>query len=113
MSEKDNIVEQLEEILLWMKYDYLETRKKLREILDTPDKILVYELSNGDRSTREIAKYVSVTFRTIAQWWNRWFDAGLMAQTEKYGGSRYKRLCSLTKMGIKIPEKIEEPKEDE
>lgn len=108
MSKKDKTVELLEEILLWMKYDYLDTRKKINEILDTTDKIIVYELSNGDRSTREISNYVSVSFKTIAQWWNKWSDAGLMEQTEKYGGSRYKRLCSLTKMGIKIPEIKEE-----
>ena len=109
MSEKDKVVELLEEILLWMKYDYLETKKKLLNTLDSEGKIIAYELSDGERSVRDISKYAGVHFTTISDWWNKWFEDGLMLQTEKYGGSRYKRLCSLTKLGIKILD-IEEGK---
>ena len=104
MDKNDKIIELLDEILLWMKYDYLDTKRKLIETLDTEDKIIAYELSDGYRSTNDIAQYVDVSHQTVYNWWNKWFEFGLIEQTEKYGGGRYKRLCSLTKMGIKVPE---------
>jgi len=38
MSKNNRIIELLEEILLWMKYDYLETKKKLIKALDSDEK---------------------------------------------------------------------------
>jgi len=111
MNEKSN--ELLEEILLWTKYDYLATKQKMIEHLDTDDKKIAYQKSNGERSSRDIAKLVSVSYKTIQKWWKKWFDLGLMEQTEKYGGSRYKQLISLTKMGIPIPDISTEEVEDE
>ena len=108
MNENSKTIEILEEILLWMKYDYSNIKERLREKLDSEGKIVAYELSDGERSVRDIAPYAGVHFTTIGSWWNNWFEEGLMEQTEKYGGSRYKRLCSLSKMGIKIPELKEE-----
>lgn len=86
----------------------LKQKKILIETLDNDDKIIAYELSNGERSTRDIEEHVNVSFNTVSRWWNKWFEEGLMEQTAKYGGSRYKRLCSLTKLGIKIPETLED-----
>jgi len=103
MGKDERIIKLLEEILIWMKYDYHATKEKMLEILDTDDKKIVYELSDGERSRRDLTKYVSVSGKTISNWWNDWFDSGLVVQTEKYEGGRYKRLCSLTKMGIRIP----------
>lgn len=105
---KDRTIELLEEILLWTKYDYSEIKQKMIEYLDTDDKKIAYQLSDGENSTYDIEKKVSVTAMTVSNWWNRWFEAGIVEQTEKYGGGRYKRLISLTKMGIPIPEIPEE-----
>ena len=101
---RDKTIELLEEILLWTKYDYTETKQKLIEHLDTDDKKIAYQLSNGENSSRNISKQVSVSHTTIHDWWNAWFNLGIMEQTEKYGGSRFKRLISLTIMGINLPE---------
>ena len=76
--------------------------------LDTDEKKIAYQLSDGDRSTRNISKQADVHFSTIAKWWNTWYKLDIMEQTEKYRGSRFKRLISLTKMGIPIPEIPEE-----
>ena len=101
---KDRNLELLEEILLWTKYDYSTTKQKMLQHLDTDDKIISYQLSDGENSTYDIEKKVSVTAMTISNWWGRWFQEGLVEQTEKYVGLRYKRLISLTKLGIKVPE---------
>jgi len=103
MSQDDKIIELLEEILLWTKYDYAVTKQKMLEHLDNDDKKIAYQSSTGENSTHDIANKVSVSAMTISNWWNKWFELGLMEQTDKFGRKRYKRLISLTKMGIKIP----------
>lgn len=108
MDKEDKIIELLEEILLWMKYDYLDTKRKLLDKLDNDDKKIAYQSSTGENSTHDIAKKVSVSAMTISNWWNKWLEFGLMEQTDKFGGKRYKRLISLTKMGIRVPEFEEE-----
>jgi len=113
ITESNRAIELLEEILLWMKYDYLETKKKLLEILDTDEKKTAYELSDGINSGRSIAREIGVGNKTIGNWWKKWFEAGLIEQTEKYRGGQYKKLCSLTKMGIKLSEKEEGNNENE
>ena len=112
LDKEDNIVELLEEILLWTKYDFLEIKQKMIEHLDTDDKKIVYQLSDGKRSSYDIAEFITASRRSISNWWQRWFELGLVKQTEKYEG-RYKRLVSLTEMGIPIPEIPEEEIEGE
>ena len=106
--DNKKIVELPEEILLWTKYDYKETKRKLLELLNTDEKKIAYQLSDGERSSREIAKVVSVSHMAIQQWWSKWFELDLIEQAEKHGRGRYKRLISLTKMGISIPETPDE-----
>lgn len=101
---QDRTTELLEEILLWTKYDFSETKQKMLENLDTDDKKITYQLSNGEKSSRDLSSFVSVSHSTIFRWWKEWFELGLVEQTEKYGGGRYKRLISLTRMGIPVPE---------
>lgn len=101
---KDRIAELLEEILLWTKYDYSATKQKMIEHLDTVDKKIAYQLSDGEKSTRDIAKLISASQKSVSNWWQKWFELELMEQTEKYGRGRYNRLISLTRMGIPVPE---------
>jgi len=108
IMSRDKTIELLEEILLWTKYDYTETKQTLIEQLDTDDKKIAYQLSDGEKSTHDIAKLITASQKSVSRWWQKWFELELMEQTEKYGGGRYKRLISLIKMGIPIPENPEE-----
>ena len=112
MNMDEERIRSLEEILLWTKYDYTETKRKMLEHLNTDEKKIAYQLSDGERSTRDISKKAGVHFSTIADWWKSWFKLELMVQTEKYRGSRYKKLASLIIMGIPFPE-ISMEEEDE
>ena len=112
MSNNEIIIELLEEILLWTKYDYAETKRKMLVHLNTDEKKIAYQLSDGEKSTRYISKKAGVHFSTIADWWKSWFKLELMEQTEKYSGSRYKKLASLLIMGIPVPE-VSMEEEDE
>lgn len=73
----DRIIELLEEILKWTRF---EGNQKVKEILldelDTDAKKIVYELSDG-RSSPEIEKMADVISKTIRDWWKKWANRGL------------------------------------
>ena len=103
-DEKLNrIIELLEEILKWTKF---EGNQRVKEILldelDTDTKKIVYELSDG-RSSPEIAKVVDVTDKTIREWWKKWTNIGIMETHPKYK-VRSRKVFSLEDFGIKVPE---------
>ena len=114
-SEKDQMLNLLEEMLKWIKF---EGRIKAREIftseLDNDVKKLVYELSDGKSST-DIAKIVKVDPSTITRdYWHRWTEKGMMELCPSYK-RRYCKVFSLAELGIEVPEieSSEETDEDE
>lgn len=54
----------------------------------------IFELSDGQRTTREIAKVVGGSFQAIAEKWKRWAALGLVIESENRKG-RYKKFSSL------------------
>lgn len=111
------IRDELREMKIWLKISGLPAlRRMLSENLrDDVDK-LVYEFSDGDRSTREIADKVKqigkeISHATVANLWKRWAITGLVEPSEKYQG-RYKKAFSLESLGIETPKILEENKED-
>lgn len=64
---------------------------------------LVYEYSDGLRSTRDLERMTGVGKSTIALLWKKWFKMGLMEKSEKYEGRRMRRSFSLEDAGIDIP----------
>ena len=104
MTEQNRTIELLEEILLWTKYDFLEMKQLMIDELDTDEKRIAYQLSDGENSTAQIASVIPVSQMTISNWWRNWLELGIVKQTEKYGGRRRKRLISLAEMGIPYPD---------
>lgn len=103
MVEKDRTAELLEEILKWTKFNAMQLKAVLLEELDADEKKLVYENSDGDRSSRDIAKLANVSYKTVQHYWKSWSEIGIVEATEKYRGGRFKKLCSLVELGIAIP----------
>jgi len=94
----------LEKLLKWTR---LAGMQQLREILTqnlrTDVEMAVFELSDGERGTREIAKLTSVKSNaTIASYWKKWSKVGIVEPSPKYKG-RYQRICSLEEVGIPLP----------
>ncbi len=54
----------------------------------------IYELSNGERTTREIAELAGGSFQNVAAKWKEWSALGLVVESESRKG-RYKKLVSL------------------
>jgi hypothetical protein len=53
----------------------------------------IFELSDGQRTTREIAKLAGGSFQAVAEKWKRWAALGLVIESESRKG-RYKRIVS-------------------
>ena len=75
----------------------------LKEELDIDQKWQVYELTEGARSRREIARIASVSDDIIQGWWGRWVFNSLLREDPRTGRS-YKSL-SLQELGLKLGNK--------
>lgn len=104
MEENMNLmVSLMGEQLKWVK---LTAMGQLRTIFDksfsSNDERAVYELSNGERSVRDIEKLSNIGRTKIASLWKKWHNMGIMEESEKYGGRRMKRSFSLSDVGIQV-----------
>ena len=114
MSEDrtDRIIELLEEILKWVKFQGWQNVKGiLSEVLGDDMSKLIYHYSDG-KSSREIAEKVSVSHQTVTNYWKKWAKIGIVEPLKVHRGIRYKRVFSLEDFGIEVPE-VKEPSEGE
>lgn len=97
------VVELLTELLAWTK---LEARPRvaarLAEILDSHEKKVVYEYSDGTRGVRQISEMTGVDKNTVSNWWGEWDALGVMEQATTRKGRR-QRLVPLEHVGIEVP----------
>lgn len=107
MSEKA-LLEKLDELIFWTKLSAMSSiRKVIVDNLRSDIDKLVYQLSDGNRSTRGIANAItrggrSITHVTITNMWKKWAILNLVMPTQRKG--RYKRIISLESLGIEIPQ---------
>ncbi len=102
------IVELLSNILRWTKIGALNLREALPRELATEQQRLVYELSDGERSSRDVSALSGVSYGTVAAWWRRWRELGFVDDSPKYS-NRAQRLCSLRMLGIQVTDTLAEP----
>lgn len=100
----DEAIPLLKEILRWVKIGAIPLREILLQELKTDQDRLVYEFSDGENSTRDVEKETGLDHVTVARLWKRWADVGIVEPSEKYQG-RYRRVCSLRDLAIRIPKK--------
>jgi hypothetical protein len=103
------ILDELREIKYWVKVSGLPViRRAAHENLRDDESKLVYDLSDGHRSTREIAEELKksgrvITHATVANMWKRWAAVSLVEPSERYQG-RFRKVASLESFGIEPPE---------
>lgn len=98
------IIRLLEQILRWTKTGaIMQLKPSIQETVQNDEAKLVYEYSDGERSTREIGKLAGVSHMTVKNYWEKWSELGIVEPTEKYEGGRFRRLCSLQELGIALP----------
>jgi DNA-binding transcriptional ArsR family regulator len=81
----------------------IQKERVMREIvpllLDTDRKRMVYEMTDGKNSRREIAENLKISSATLTKWWKSWYSYGILTVEKK----KYKRIVSLRELGIRVP----------
>jgi hypothetical protein len=105
MSEE--LANKIDELIFWTKYSVWKTLlTDLKVNLKDDVEKLVYELSDGRNSSRDIAQIINnsgrkITHVTVTNLWQKWSLVPLVIPTDKPG--RYKKAVSLRAVGIDIP----------
>jgi hypothetical protein len=112
-----NIEFKINELLKWTKFAGMQQlRNVLLQVLgDDTVVVLIYELSDGKRGTREVAKIAGVkSHSTVAGYWRKWSKIGIVEPSSEYQG-RYQRICSLEEVGLSVPSlpQLSEEKQEE
>lgn len=105
-GEQDRVVELLEEILKWVKFDGMQNVKSvlLDALQKDPQRIRAYHFSDG-RGSKEVANLAGLkSHTTIIDWWGKWAPLGIVEPIKVRGGERYRRIFSLEALGVEIPE---------
>ncbi|RLI40314.1 hypothetical protein DRO69_13055 [Candidatus Bathyarchaeota archaeon] len=108
MVNEEKIIEKLDELIFWIKISVMPNiRKEIMENLRDEIEKIVYELSDGKRSSRDIARIVSnrgsrrITHVTVLNMWKKWSILNLVIPAQRKG--RYKKITSLKALGIELP----------
>ena len=107
MPDKDEspvaTAELLREILKWQRFEcFPKLRKLLLDSLKTDQEKLVYENTDGEKSSYDITKETGVPISTVKNWWNKWYDQGILQPSGKRKG-RPQKIMALEDMGIETP----------
>ena len=107
------IADEISEVKFWLKLSGLPfLQRTISECLRSNEEKMVYELSDGVKSTREIStklknRGVSVTHATVANMWRRWAVVGLVEPSREYKG-RFSKVISLESLGVDLPNEPEQ-----
>ncbi len=99
--------ELLRQILRWVRFQSLERARQLieEEVAQDPKRILVYELTDGDKGRPEVSKISKVPSSTIQMWWDRWYSVGLLEPSPKRKGM-VRKMCGMEEVGLPIPNDV-------
>lgn len=106
MSDKE-LLEKLDELIFWTKLSAMPNiRKVIVDNLRSDIDKLVYQLSDENRSTREIADIITrggrnISHVTVMNMWKKWAILDMVMPSGRRG--RYRRIVSLESIGIEIP----------
>jgi len=101
-NEQTNI---LREILKWTRFaGTRQVKEVLESVLNTPEKKLAYQLSDGSQGSREVAKLSGVGGHPkVLDLWKDWRKQGLGDTVGVQRGDRFKRAFDLNDFGIEYP----------
>lgn len=96
------IVANTREIATWLHVAYgAQLKEKLETLLDDRRKLIAYEYSDGESSTRAVGQRAGVSDRAIRDWWRQWMEQDIVEPSSVEG--RFRRRFSLSKFGIEVP----------
>lgn len=107
MAGEDELVKELREHGKWLRLLGLASLRPLLATTVASDRDrLIYELSDGTRSTRDIANLAGVSKMTVSRLWQDWLAIGLCTESKGTEG-RAEHLVSLAKVGIAVPKQAQ------
>lgn len=97
----------LRQILRWVKFQSIERARQVieKEIAQDPKRILVFELTDGERGRPEVSRLAGVPSSTIQVWWDRWYKLGILEPSPKRKGM-VRKLCGIEEVGLDIPKDV-------
>ncbi len=104
-AQETDEVKLLREILKWTKFAGMnQVQSILENTLNTPEKRLAYQLSDGTKGIVELARLSKVgsTFK-LGGLWKEWRRKGLGDSLSVQGGERFRRTFDLEDFGIEVP----------
>ncbi len=105
MSEESEQTKILREILRWTRFAGMnQVQSVLESTLNTPEKRLAYQLSDGKIASTRIAELSKVgsDFK-VRVLWKEWRRRGLGDTVGVKGGDRFVRTFDLEDFGIEVP----------
>ncbi|MCW4050098.1 MAG: hypothetical protein NWE89_10230, partial [Candidatus Bathyarchaeota archaeon] len=108
-------INKVDELIKWTK---LLAKPRIidlvRNNLNSDLELLIYELSDGLRSTRKISDLLSkqTSHMTISNYWRKWNKIGIVEPSPKYAG-RFVHIFTLDELGISVPPLIDKILRDE
>jgi len=112
VSEEDirELLEVSKEILKWIKFSNLgKVKEVLETALDTDEKKIVYQMSDGEMRSGAIADVIAPHQTTIADWWRDWYKLGIAEALSVRGGRRAKKIFDLEDFNIEVPNLPSQP----
>lgn len=100
------LVESLREIVAWARVaGYPVAKHALTTALDSDEKRLVYHLTDGRRSVKEIEELSGVNVRYISEWGREWEKMGIVepSRISRIKGRRQK-VFDLDAFALRIPD---------
>lgn len=73
--------------------------------LDSDERKMIYELTDGVRTQKEISSIVNVSRSSIAYYWQKWQGLGILIPSSKFK-VRMKKVIPLSQVGIQLPRKF-------
>ncbi len=103
MQSDDAILLELQRQTRWLRLLGLQAlRPLLQETLRTDKQKLAFELSDGQRSVREVARLAGIGIGTVSRMWAQWIASGICVEAAAAPG-RAEHLASLSQLGTSMP----------
>lgn len=100
MTIEEEFLDELREQTRWLRLLGTQAlRPLIHEHLKTDRQRVVYELSDGHHSVREISAASGVGTTTVSRWWQEWLAAGICLEVATRAG-RAEHLASLAQLGL-------------
>ena len=101
-DQGDTIIDLLQQLVVWTKLVHrTQVAEWFLQVLDSDEKRLVYQYSDGERSVRELRELAGVSKALVSAWWRDWDQLGIMERSRGVPGRR-QRMVSLEELGIEV-----------